>query len=36
MAGAKRGLMGDNNGVDLEWLAVASEFESNKDYFFEK
>lgn len=34
MAGGKRGLVGDNNGVDLEWLAVASKFESDKDYFF--
>ena len=35
MAGGKHGLVDDNNSVELEWLAVASKFESNKDYFFE-
>lgn len=33
MVGGKHGLVGDNNGVDLEWLAVASKSESSKDYF---
>lgn len=35
MAGGKHRLVGDSNGVDLEWLAVVPKFESNKDYFSE-